>query len=220
MVRRSINRRDSEMNKQINKYQSRKGSVALWHSLCTLLLRRETAGEWDGTKEQKEDFIPKWVIIHHVKTRLVHYFKNKTKQKTGCQIVIYDTEANISLKSETEQTSRDGNSFIKRSSTFWNVTLHTFKHTHKHTETHTFTSAAGSIYESIAVLFMFHCPSFCSKFHLTCITPFPHMTTCCSHCYYSFLSCLWCCFTLIFSKLVTIYCIHRCFPCFSTKFLK
>lgn len=50
------------MNKQINKYQSRKGSVALWHSLCTLLLRRETAGEWDGTKEQREGFIPKWAI--------------------------------------------------------------------------------------------------------------------------------------------------------------
>lgn len=50
------------MNKQINKYQSRKGSVALWHSLCTLLLRRETAGEWDGTEEQKEDFIPKLAI--------------------------------------------------------------------------------------------------------------------------------------------------------------
>lgn len=29
MVVKSINRRDSEMNKQINKYQSRKGSVAL-----------------------------------------------------------------------------------------------------------------------------------------------------------------------------------------------
>lgn len=56
------------MNKQINKYQSRKGSVALWHSLCTLLLRRETAGEWDGTKEQREGFIPKWAI--HLKNCL------------------------------------------------------------------------------------------------------------------------------------------------------
>lgn len=40
----STNRRDSEM-KQMNKYQSRKELVALWHSLCTLLLRRETTGE-------------------------------------------------------------------------------------------------------------------------------------------------------------------------------
>lgn len=40
----STDRRDSEM-KQMNKYQSRKELVALWHSLCTLLLRRETADE-------------------------------------------------------------------------------------------------------------------------------------------------------------------------------
>lgn len=41
MEGKSTNRRDSEM-KQMNKYQSRKELVALWHSLCTLLLRRET----------------------------------------------------------------------------------------------------------------------------------------------------------------------------------
>lgn len=39
------NKKESEMKKQMNKYQSRKELVALWHSLCTLLLRRETAGE-------------------------------------------------------------------------------------------------------------------------------------------------------------------------------
>lgn len=40
----STNRRDSKI-KQMNKYQSRKELAALWHSLCTLLLRRETASE-------------------------------------------------------------------------------------------------------------------------------------------------------------------------------
>lgn len=136
MVRRSINRRDSEMNKQINKYQSRKGSVALWHSLCTLLLRRETAGEWDGTKEQKEDFIPKWVIHSPLKKSLStlkkgHYVKEKAVKLwfiTLRPIYLWNPKLNKS-REMVQALSKEVQHFGMQPITHSNTCTHT-KHMH------------------------------------------------------------------------------------------